>query len=217
MTDYIQDTLLQSREEAGLILGRKLQEYEKTNTVVIGIPRSGVCVAAAIAKSLSLPLEVMPCQRIKHPASDNKNLGSVSLTEVFLYDNTDQVPQDFVAHQIALLKHANSAEHKFYHQNNSQQTLKYKTVILVDDLLKSSEVMLACIREIKKQNPLKIVVAVPVVSAEAARAVSAEADQTIFLKMEPEVEHAKHYFVEHGRINKEQVKKLLDVTNGHLR
>lgn len=216
MVEYAQETLLQSREEAGLILGRKLRQYEKTNTVVVGIPHSGVCVAAAIAKYLSLPLEVMPSQRIKHPANDNKNLGSVSLTEVFLYDNIGQVPQDFVARQIVSLKNANSSEHKFYHENNSQQILKYKTVILVDDLLKSSEVMLACIREIKRQNPLKIVVAVPVVSAEAARTVSAEVDETVFLRMELEVGHARHYFANYNRIDRDQVKRLLDISNKNV-
>lgn len=216
MTEYIQDTLLQSREEAGQILGRKLHEYEKTNTVVIGIPCGGVCVAAAIAKCLSLPLEVMPSQRIKHPANDNKNLGSVSLTEVFLYDDTDQVPQDFVARQIASLKNANSNEQKFYHANSTQQTLKYKTVILVDDLLKSSEVMLACIHEVKKQKPLKIVVAVPVVSAEAARIVGAEVDNMLFLRMEQEIGHAKQYFVNYNRITKDEVKNLLDKSKINL-
>lgn len=208
--------MLQSREEAGQILGQKLQEYEKTNAVVIGIPHSGVCVAASIAKRLSLPLEVMPCQRIKHPADDSKNLGSVSLTEVFLCDNTDRVPQDFVAHQIAMLKIANSAEQNFYHEKISQLPLKYKTVIIADDLLESSEAMLACIHEIKKEKPLKIIVAIPVVSAEAARAIGAEVDDTVFLKMEQEVGHAKNYFVDYSRITKDQVKKLLDVVNSNL-
>ena len=216
MTEYVQDTLLHSREEAGLILGRKLHEYENTNSVVIGIPHSGVCVAAAIAKYLSLPLEVMPSQRIKHPANSNKNLGSVSLTEVFLHDNTDQVPLDFVAHQIASLKNNNSIEQQFYHSDNSQQELKYKTVILADDLLHSSEVMLACIHEIKKQKPLKLVVAVPVANAEAARIVRAEVDDAVFLRIEKEVGPAKRYFTNYQKIDRDQVKKLLDISNKNL-
>lgn len=210
MIESIQDTKLQGQEEAGLILGQKLKEHEKTDAVVIGIPHSGVCVAATVAKYLSLPLEVIPCQRLKHPANDRKNLGSVGITEVFLYDNTGCVPQDFVAHQIAMLKIANMAEQSFYHENNPQLPLKYKTVIIVDDLLKSSEVMLACINEIKKQKPLRIIVAVPIVSAEAARIVSAEVDDTIFLRMEQEVGHARNYFANYTRIDKDQVKKLLD-------
>jgi predicted phosphoribosyltransferase len=216
MTEYIHDTLLQSREEAGLLLGMKLREYENTNAVVIGIPNSGVCVAAAIAKCISLPLEVIPGRRIKHPANDNRNLGSVSLTEVFLHDNAVQVPQEFVARQILSLKNANSIEHQFYHDGFSQQSLKYKTVILVDDLLRSSEVMLACVHEIKKQKPMKIVVAVPVVSAEAARIVGNEVDDTIFLRMEQEIGEAKHNFKNYHRIDRDQVKRLLDASQKNL-
>ncbi|MBI1767186.1 MAG: hypothetical protein HYR67_02285 [Bacteroidetes bacterium] len=212
MTESIQDTLLQNREEAGLILGRKLKEYEKTNAVVIGIPRSGVIVAAAIANYLTLPLEIMPCQRIKHPANDNKNLGSVSLTEAFLPDCIECIPRDFVAHQIAFSKNANLFEYNFYHRDRPPLPFKYKTLIVVDDLLISGETMLACLQEIKKQNPLKIIVAVPIVSAKAAQMVRAEVDDMLFLKMEPEVGSAKEYFIEWERIDRNKVKKLLDAS-----
>lgn len=212
MTESIPNTLLQSREEAGMILGKKLKEYEKTDAVVIGIPHSGVCVAAAIASYLSLPLEVVPCKRIKHPANESKNLGSVSLTEVFLPDCCDAIPQDFITHQIALLKNVNLFEQNFYHNNGPQKSLKYKTVIVVDDLLKSGETMLACIQEIKKQNPLKIVAAVPIVSGRAVQMVRTEVDDMLFLKMEPEVGSAKDYFMEWERIDRMKVKSLLDAS-----
>lgn len=210
--ECIQNTALQNREEAGLILGKKLKAYEKTNSVVIGIPCSGVCVAATIANYLTLPLEVMPCQRIKHPANDNKNLGSVSLTEVFLPNSVEDIPQDFIAHQIVLSKNANLFEYNFYHKDCAPLPLKYKTVIVVDDLLISGETMLVCLQEIKKQNPLKIIVAVPIVSAKAAQMVRAEVDDLLFLKMEAEVGSAKEYFSEWERLDRTKVKKLLDAS-----
>jgi predicted phosphoribosyltransferase len=210
--ESILELIAQNREEAGLILSRRIKPYTNSNTVVIGIPHGGVCVAASIAKDLSLPLEVMPCRRIKHPADSSKNIGSVSLTEVVLQDTADCIPRDFIAHQLAMLKSANSFEYKFYHEANSPLPLTYKTVILVDDLMKSGETLLACIREIKNQKPLKIIVAVPVVSAEAARIISAEVDDLLFLKMETNIHSLKDYYGDFKSIDKEKVKELLDAS-----
>ena len=137
------------------MLAKKLEAYRNSSAVVIGIPPGGVCVASAVAKHLSLPLEVMPAQRIKHPVDKNKSLGSVGLTEVYIFDDADNVPHDFIAHQIAILKNANSAENNFYYANNPNLSLKDKIVIITDDLLKSSEVMMACVREAKKYQPSK--------------------------------------------------------------
>jgi predicted phosphoribosyltransferase len=219
MVHSIQNTLLQSREEAGLILGSKLKEYKNTNAVVVGIPCSGVSVAAAMANYLSLPLDVMTCRRIKHPANENKNLGSVCLTEVYIpycNGNNDSIPQDFIAHQVALLKHANLFEYNFYHDRNLPISLRYKTVIVVDDMLRSGETILVCLHEIRKQKPLKIIVAVPIVGAEAARMVSAEVDDTVFLKMEHEVAPTKNYFMDYHKMDKHQVKGLLEMAKKSL-
>src|SRR5690349_8400541 len=101
MIDAIHDTVLENRVRAGLSLAKKLTTYEKTNSIVIGIPHGGMVVAAAIASDLHLPLEVLPCRRIKHPADSNKNVGAVCLTEVFMHDSYDCIPQDLIAHQIA--------------------------------------------------------------------------------------------------------------------
>lgn len=209
MMASIQDLVMQDREHAGFILGQRLKQYEKENAIVVGIPNNGVSVAAEIAKALSLPLEVLPCQSIKHPANESKQLGSVSLTEVVLPDHNDSIPQDFVAHQIALLKRVNASAQEFFYEGHDRPTIKYKNVILVDDLLKYSEVMLACVREIKKQQPLKIIAAVPIVCAAAARVISAEVDDLLFLRMENEIGAAENYFADVKGIDRYDVRFLL--------
>jgi predicted phosphoribosyltransferase len=114
-----------------------------------------------------------------------------------------------VAHQIAMLRRVNESEHNFYYDGHHALSLKYKMVIVVDDLLQSSEVMLACVREIKKQMPLKIIAAVPIVRAAAARLISAEVDELLFLRMENDIEPVKNYFNDSKRIDRTQVKSLL--------
>lgn len=205
--------ILQNREEAGRLLAEKLTDYKNTNAIVIGIPHGGVCVASVISKALSLPLKVLPCLKVKHPSDHEKNIGSVSINNVCIHDCAYDIPQDYIYHQVALLKNVLQQEYSFYYGENELASLLYKTVIVVDDVLAHSDTMLACLKEIKKQQPLKLIVAVPVVSAEAARIVQAEVDNIIFLKMVPEVRSGKYYFADFPKIDNDKVKELLREAN----
>jgi putative phosphoribosyl transferase len=91
-------------------------------------------------------------------------------------------------------------------------SLRHKTVILVDDVLKSSDTMMACLSGIKKQDPLKVIVAVPFVSAEAARTIGAEADDLVFLELKHSIESASDYFIDFPKIDKEEVKEMIRVS-----
>ena len=203
------NTLLQNREDAGYQLSKTLSEYKSNNAVVVGIPHGGVCVASVIAEALALPLDVITCRKIKHPADPKRSIGSVSEDEVFIHDHSHTIPQDYVYHQILLLKNSIIHEKKKYYGSVKPQSFRYKTVILVDDVLSTIDTMMACLRSIKKQKPLKIVVAVPIVAAEAARMVRAEADDLKFIKMETVLNSPLEYFAEFPRVDDGKVKTLL--------
>jgi predicted phosphoribosyltransferase len=212
----VMSALLQDREQAGRLLSQKLDSY-RNNAVVVGIPHGGVCVAFAIAEALSLSLEVLPCRRIKHPADSNKAIGSVSVSEAFIHDFSQCIPQDYIYHQIALLRNALQHEHHQYYRNRRPPSFLYKTVILVDDILEVSDTMLACLRDIKKQKPLKVIVAVPVVTAEAARIIRAEADEFVFLQMETSTRPAKDHFENFPRVDEREVRELLELSRKTVR
>ncbi|MBL6448767.1 hypothetical protein JMN32_20815 [Fulvivirga sp. 29W222] len=203
------EILIRDREHAGELLCRKLNTYQKDNAVVVGIPHGGVCVASIIAKKLKLPLEVMPCRKIKHPTDKGKVIGSVCYTEACIHDCPFDVPQDYIYHQMALLRNAINYQQKFYYEGMEPVSLRYKTVILVDDTLIASDTMIACLREIRKQNPLKIIVAVPVVNTEAARIINEEADDLIFLRMGNDKETLKQHYANFPVINDDAVRDIL--------
>ncbi|HEY0744657.1 MAG TPA: phosphoribosyltransferase family protein [Chryseosolibacter sp.] len=211
------NALFQNREEAGHQLGQLLAEYRNSNAIVVGIPHGGVSVASVVAAELISPLEVIPCRKIKHPADATKTIGSVSEDEVFIHDCSHTIPQDYVYHQILLLRNAMAAERKKYYGSIKPQSLRYRTVILVDDMLSTSDTILACLRDIKKQNPLKVVVAVPIVAAEAARVVSAEADDLKFIKMESVLDPSHEYFADYPRVDDKKVKQLLYSSRKNLK
>ena len=208
--------VLQDREEAGYQLSEILAAYRNSNAIVVGIPPGGVCVASAIAETLSLPLEIMPCRKIKDPANGKKDIGSVSEDDVFIHDCCHTIPQDYIYHQIAMLRNVISDEKKKYYGSGRRQPLRHRPVILVDDILSSSDTMMPCLRSIKKQRPLKVVVAVPVVAAEAARTLGTEADEIRCLRIEASLEPAHEYFVDFPNVDDNRVKALFEASRKAL-
>lgn len=197
------DTLWHDRRHAGYLLSRKLDIYRSDASVVVGIPRGGVEVASVIAEELHLPLEAMPCRAIRNPADNRKHIGSVSEDEVYIHNCPHTIPQDYISHQIAMLRYSISSENREYHLNDSPVSFRNRQVILVDDVLTSSDTMTACLRSIRKQRPSKIIVAVPLISAEAASLIGAEADEVCFLKMETFPEQPDAYFANYPGVIKE--------------
>lgn len=207
--EWNRNIFIQDRSQAGKFLSRRLSRYKNSNAVVVGIPHGGVCVAAAIADGLNLPLEVMPCRKIKHPVDKTQNIGSVSSNEAWVHDCPYDVPQDYIYHQMVLIRHAIDYQSKFYYGDIAPIPITGKTVILVDDILQSSDTMMACLRSLRKQNPVQIIVAVPIVSAKAGRMIKAEADDIVFLQMGAEVTSGENYFADFPQIDDNKVREML--------
>ncbi len=76
-----------SREDAGLKLGRYLHERRVRVELVLGLPRGGVVVAAGVARSLQLPLDVLVVRKIGHPLQREFAVGALAENGVVVLDD----------------------------------------------------------------------------------------------------------------------------------
>lgn len=197
------------REEAGKLLSIKLQEYHGTAAIVVGIPRGGVVVASKVAEGLGLPLEVLPCRKIKNPADETKSIGSVCLDDVAIQHCDRDLPQDYISHQIALLRRGLRNEWQKYYAERAPRSLRFKTIIVIDDTIRSGDTMIACLKSIIRQEPLRIIVAVPLVSAEGARRIGGIADEVVFIQMKPEARSGDDFCAKFPTIDESNLRPLL--------
>ena len=77
-----------SREDAGLKLGRCLQDQGVRADLVLGLPRGGVVVAAAVAHALRLPLDVLIVRKIGHPWHREFAVGALAENGVIVLDES---------------------------------------------------------------------------------------------------------------------------------
>lgn len=199
------------RADAARLLANKLKEFtSRQNVVVVAILAGGVPVGFQLAALLNLPFDVIPCKKIDHPAKRGKSIGSVTLNEISIHDDMD-IPGDYTHHQVRQIQNELIARYKLYMHDRKPIALKGKTVILVDDRLKTGDTMLACLRSIKKQKAAKIIVAVPVTTLSASHQIIAEVDDFICVIKTFDFQHTDNFYESLPRVSERDVKRFLDL------
>ena len=203
------DAIFQNRKHAAFLLGERLMEHKDSDTIVVAVPGGGIHIGYHLAQLLHLPLEVIPCKKIKHPADTNKTIGAVSLDALIVHEEDNSIPQDYIYHQIQLLQHVIRGQRDKFNKGHIQPSLKARTVILADDLLMTGDTLLTAIRTIRKQQPEKIIVVVPNVTPEATRSIADEIDEIIYLTIEPNNPVTGNLYAEFPEVSDEEVIELL--------
>ena len=72
------DSMFRDRIEAGDVLAKALARYRGRETLVLGIPRGGVVVAAEIARQLEAELDVVVARKLGAPGQPELAIGAVT-------------------------------------------------------------------------------------------------------------------------------------------
>src|SRR5208282_2512500 len=76
-----------NREEAGRMLARQLKGYEnRTDVIVLGVPRGGVPVAFEVAMALRAPLDVFVLRKLGVPGQEELAFGAIAANGVIVID-----------------------------------------------------------------------------------------------------------------------------------
>lgn len=200
--------IFQNRRHAAYLLGERLMEYKNSDAIVVAVTGGGIQIGSYLAQLLNLTLEVIPCKKIKHPADNQKTIGAVSTDSVVVRE-AGSIPQDYIYHQIQLLRHIIQGQNKNYYSDYEQPSLMNKTIILVDDLLKTGDTLLASLKTIRKQLPEKVIVAVPNVTLEGTRVMREEIDELVYLTVEPNIQAVDNLYEDFPAVLEEEVAALL--------
>jgi predicted phosphoribosyltransferase len=85
-----------------------------------------------------------------------------------------------------------------------------RTAIIVDDGVATGLTIILAIREIRHQNPKKIVVAVPVASTDASDKIREEADELVALEVPLYFQAVGAYYQNFPQLEDEEVIRLME-------
>jgi putative phosphoribosyl transferase len=170
--------LYYDRLEAGHILARQLEKYKNDPVVVLAIPRGGVPVAYVIGKELGFPVDIVLTKKIGHPMHKEYAIGAVSLTDVYVIPHKN-VSAHYINKETELIREKLRELDKKFRHGREPEKLEGKTIIIVDDGIATGNTLITTVSMLKKSNPGKIVIAVPVASREAVDKLSREVDEVV--------------------------------------
>lgn len=181
------DEAFADRSQAARALAAELTRYRDKDTLVLGIPRGGVVIAAGIAGALGCEFDIVLARKIGAPGNPELAIGAVGEDGQVYISRSMQLELDITDAYIESEKERQLAEIKrrasVYRTALPRRQVEGRTVILTDDGLATGATMQAALRTLRHGNPKKAVVAVPVAPRESLESVGVLADEVVCLRV----------------------------------
>jgi len=200
-----------SREDAGQKLGQYLKEQGAQADLVLGLPRGGVIVAAQVAHSLQVPLDVLVVRKIGHPWHREFAVGAMAEKGVVVLDEQAIGRNPLIRTELHEIIEEEKERLNAYQARFRQEPLDLagKAVLLVDDGLATGSTTEAAVLSAKKQQAAQIIVAAPVGSTSAIERLKKVADEVCVLWPDPEFDAVGRYYEAFSQTTDEEVIDLL--------
>lgn len=171
------------RHDAGRQLAELLAPLAGAHPVVIALPRGGVPVAVEIARELRAPLDVRIVRKLGAPQNPEFAIGAIAEDGTVIVDraSTRRLNVSDAELDRILARERTELARRIGEFRNGRPAIRVvgRTVILVDDGLATGLSDLAAVQALRTEGAGRIVVAAPVGSPEAVRALGDAADEVI--------------------------------------
>lgn len=201
--------MFRDRIEAGLLLAAKLKKYKNDQGIVMAVPRGGIPVAYVIAKELGFPIEVILTKKIGHPMNKEYAIGAASLTDYFIIPH-ENVSEEYIENELQRIRSRLKEMYAKFMGDKEPENLKGKTVIVIDDGIATGNTLLGTVNVLRKSEPGKIIIAVPVASASAVQKLSKEVDEVVAVLIPEEFYGVGAFYEDFEQVSDEEVMFYLD-------
>jgi predicted phosphoribosyltransferase len=202
------------RADAGRRLATALSEYaDRSDVLILALPRGGVPVAFEVARALHAPLDVFLVRKLGFPGHEEFAMGAIASGGVRILDGEVlrmfNVPADVIDRVTKVERRELERRERQYRDGRPPPDVEGHTVILIDDGLATGSTMRAAVAALRKEGAKKIVVAVPVAPPETCEALSKEVDD-IICAITPEPFRAVGlWYADFSQTTDEEVSELL--------
>ena len=206
--------LFRNRREAGRLLAAHLHEYtDRSDVLVLALPKGGVPVAAEVASALEAPLDVLVVRKIGVPWNPELAVGAIASGGMMVLDIAAITQLDLTRAELDPIIRAERLElgrrEQIFRIGHPFPVVEGKVVILVDDGLATGATMQAAVAAVKTKGPAHVVVAVPLASVSAYYALESLVDRVVCLETPEPFNGVGAWYEDFTQTTDEEVLSLL--------
>lgn len=200
-----------NRNEAGQRLAEALERYRSDDVVVLALPRGGVPVAAEVANRLSAPLDLLLVRKIGLPQQPELAMGAIiDGPEPLVVRNEEVIRLARVSedqfHEIEERELAEIERRRDRYTNGlAPNPVEGRVAIVIDDGIATGSTIRAAIGGLRRRNPAKIVVAVPVAPPDTVASLEREADEVVCLEQPSHFAAIGQFYHDFRQVEDEEV------------
>jgi len=206
--------MFQDRHDAGRALATQLSKYaDRSDVIVLALPRGGVPVGYEVAQALKAPLDVFLVRKLGVPGHEELAFGAIASGGARVLN--DRVIRGLGLSQTAIDEvtaeetRELSRRERAYRVDQPLPSIRGKIVILVDDGLATGSTMRAAVLALRGLGPERIVVAVPVGAPETCSDLASEADEVVCAAQPERFQAVGQWYSDFSQTTDDEVRILL--------
>lgn len=169
------------------MLGARLAALQLADPVVLALPRGGVPVALEVARALDAPLDLLLVRKIGVPWQPELAVAAVMdgaepvvVVERHIQAETG-VKQEYIEQRAKEELAEIERRRRTYLADRAPVPVAGRTAIVVDDGIATGTTMRAALKGLRRRNPARLVLAVPVAPPDTINELRQEVDDVVCL------------------------------------
>ena len=207
------------RVDAGRRLAERVGDLAGADTVVLGLPRGGVPVAAEVAEALDAALDVLVVGKVGVPGHEELALAAVADDGHIALNPNVMAAVGLTEADVGELaeRHAAALAHRAEELRGGVPAVPVagRTVVVVDDGMATGATMRVAVDVVGRRDPHQVVVAVPVASPEACEAVAETADRVVCLTTPAQFRAVGTWYEDFSQVPDATVREILADARSH--
>lgn len=211
-------TQFKDRTEAGQALATRLTSFaNRSDVLVLALPRGGVPVAAEVAKKLNAPLDVFVVRKLGLPGHPELAMGAIATGGVRVFNgdviNSMQIPDEVINAVTAEEFKELQRRERSYRDDLPPPEVEGKTVIVVDDGIATGSTMMAAVAALRQLGAGRIVVAAPVIARDTFYQIHNAADEVAAVIAPEEFYGVGAWYEDFSQTTDDEVRHILGKAN----
>jgi predicted phosphoribosyltransferase len=201
------------RHEAGRFLGQALRGLAGDDLLVLGIPRGGVVVGAAVARELAAELDVVIARKLSAPGNPELAIGAaIEGGETYLNRGLiaalgadEECVAEETARQLERIRQLAGA----YRAVRKIAPREGRTIVAVDDGVATGATMIATLGGLRAAKPAKLCCGIPVGPREALDELEQLADEVVCLAAPEYFQAVGQFYERFDQVEDDEVIRIL--------